>query len=331
MLTSARLPTTFRQGLWASRASLAVQLENVIVNQKNEKSASEKVYGSNPKWISNMRSFGEIAIVARHSDKKARNQLADRGNTVIFIGYSDHHEKDVYKFLNIRSKKPIFSRDVIWFNKTYSKQMGITQVELTAGEEEELIDAEDEEFTEDEGIFGPPQPVTMDDHIDHQVDVSHKVPNPPLIPVPYPKGSRELRILSYGTAPAPKRLARELKGLQSRNIHVAEINRQIQPNKDKEFTMLSAAFNSIAGFDDGRDIPKNYKDVLGHKNQSKWWDSMKKEFHAMESKGVWKIVPLSSMPHGKKIVGNRWVYTEKDDGTYRSRTVFHSGTWEGFH
>jgi Reverse transcriptase (RNA-dependent DNA polymerase) len=34
-----------------------------------------------------------------------------------------------------------------------------------------------------------------------------------------------------------------------------------------------------------------------------------------------KIVPLSSMPHGRKLDGNRWVYTEKDDGTYRSRTV----------
>jgi hypothetical protein len=53
-------------------------MENIIVNWKNEKSASEKVYGSNPKWISNMRSFGEMAVVARHSDKKARNKLADR-------------------------------------------------------------------------------------------------------------------------------------------------------------------------------------------------------------------------------------------------------------
>jgi hypothetical protein len=89
-------------------------LENIIVNQKNEISDSEKVYGSNPKWISNMRSFGEMAIVARHSDQKARSKLAGRGNTVIFIGYSDNHEKDVYKFLNIHTKKPILSRDVIW-------------------------------------------------------------------------------------------------------------------------------------------------------------------------------------------------------------------------
>jgi Reverse transcriptase (RNA-dependent DNA polymerase) len=41
----------------------------------------------------------------------------------------------------------------------------------------------------------------------------------------------------------------------------------------------------------------------------------------MESKGVWKIVPLYSMSHGRKLVGNRWVYAEKDDGTFRSRTA----------
>jgi hypothetical protein len=47
--------------------------------------------------------------------------------------------------------------------------------------------------------------------------------------------------------------------------------------------MLSAAFNSIAGFNDVSDTPKNYKDVLGHKNQAKWWESMKKELNAMET------------------------------------------------
>jgi hypothetical protein len=34
--------------------------------------------------------------------------------------------------------------------------MGITQVEFTASEEEEAIDAEDKEITEEEGLFGPP-------------------------------------------------------------------------------------------------------------------------------------------------------------------------------
>jgi hypothetical protein len=126
MLNSARLTTPFRQGLGASCAILAVHMENIILNKKNEKSASEKVYGSNPKWTSKMRTFGEMAIVGRHSDKMAQNNLADCGNTVIFIGYSDHHEKYVYKFLNIHTKKPILSSNVIWLNKTYLQHMGIT-------------------------------------------------------------------------------------------------------------------------------------------------------------------------------------------------------------
>jgi hypothetical protein len=71
--------------------------------------------------------------------------------------------------------------------------------------------------------------------------------------------------------------------------------------------MLGAAFNSVAVFDDGSGIPKNFKDVLGHKNQKGWWESMKKVFNAMETKGVLDIVQLSSMPSGRKIVGDRWV------------------------
>jgi hypothetical protein len=85
--------------------------------------------------------------------------------------------------------------------------------------------------------------------------------------------------------------------------------------------MLGAEFKSNAGLDDGSGIPKTFKDVLGHKNHWGWWESMKQEFNAMETKGVWEIVPMSSMPAGRKIVGNLWVYSEESDGTLRSRTV----------
>jgi hypothetical protein len=84
--------------------------------------------------------------------------------------------------------------------------------------------------------------------------------------------------------------------------------------------MKQAAYNSVAGFDDGSDTPITYKDVLKQKNQTGWWASMKKEFHAMETKGVWEIVIKSSMLPERKVVGNRCVLTENDDGTLRSRS-----------
>jgi hypothetical protein len=98
----------------------------------------------------------------------------------------------------------------------------------------------------------------------------------PIVPVPYPKASREFRSLQYGTiGPAPKRMTRKLRGLQS-NLHIAYINNQVLPDHDTEYAMLNAAFNSVAGFDDGSDTSKAYKDVLKQKNKTGWWDSMKK-------------------------------------------------------
>jgi hypothetical protein len=130
---------------------------NIIVKEKHQQSTSEKFYGTNPKWISNMRTFGEMAIVARHSDKKIRKKLADRGNTVKFFGYSEFHEKDVYKFWNLATNKTLISRDVIWLNKTYSDPMDITKVNFMTREVvEEEGEAEGEPNEEQEGFFDLP-------------------------------------------------------------------------------------------------------------------------------------------------------------------------------
>jgi hypothetical protein len=57
--------------------------------------------------------------------------------------------------------------------------MAIAQVEITTIEEEEFVPIEDNEIEEEEGLFGPPQPITIDSHVESQVDVSDKVQNQP--------------------------------------------------------------------------------------------------------------------------------------------------------
>jgi Reverse transcriptase (RNA-dependent DNA polymerase) len=52
-----------------------------------------------------------------------------------------------------------------------------------------------------------------------------------------------------------------------------------------------------------------------------WSKAMITEFLNCEEKNAWVIVPKSKVPKGRKIIGNRWVYAEKDDGTFRSHTV----------
>jgi Reverse transcriptase (RNA-dependent DNA polymerase) len=67
--------------------------------------------------------------------------------------------------------------------------------------------------------------------------------------------------------------------------------------------------------------PQSAAQALLSKKSKHWWKAMITEFLNCEEKKAWVIVPKSKVPKGRKIIGNRWVYAEKDDGTYRSRTV----------
>jgi hypothetical protein len=55
----------------------------------------------------------------------------------MFVGYSSIHEKDVYQFMNIATKKTMISSDVIWMNNTFSHHMGISRVDLFSSEVED--------------------------------------------------------------------------------------------------------------------------------------------------------------------------------------------------
>jgi hypothetical protein len=67
--------------------------------------------------------------------------------------------------------------------------------------------------------------------------------------------------------------------------------------------------------------PTTYRDAMRRKDKLQWTSSMHVEFDNMQDKDVWRIVKRADVPHGRKIIGNRWVSALKDDGTYRSRTV----------
>jgi hypothetical protein len=59
--------------------------------------------------------------------------------------------------------------------------------------------------------------------------------------------------------PAPKKMSREHKGIQSNQV--AQSNKEVLPETkeqayQKKFAMIQAAFHSVAGFDDGSDKPK---------------------------------------------------------------------------
>jgi hypothetical protein len=118
-----------------------------------------------------MRTLGEMAIIARHSDKKGRSILAYRVNTVMFVGNSNIHEKDVYQFIIVATKKTMLSRIVIWLNKIYSQHKEIPQVDFITSE----VEYENMEVygLEGEAHVGSPPAIPEDDNIEQLMGVHH--------------------------------------------------------------------------------------------------------------------------------------------------------------
>ena len=98
--------------------------------------------------MKHLRSFGEMAVGAIHEGKKMRSKLDNRGKTCMFVGYADDHSGDVYRFLNINTKRIIMSRDARWLNRIWKhyRMKSIyarKQVELFLDEEEKSIQEEE--------------------------------------------------------------------------------------------------------------------------------------------------------------------------------------------
>jgi hypothetical protein len=39
----------------------------------------------------------------------------------MFVGYTEHHSRDVYRMLNLTTNSIINTQDIIWLNKTYKE------------------------------------------------------------------------------------------------------------------------------------------------------------------------------------------------------------------
>ena len=68
-----------------------------------------------------LKSFGEMAVLAISDGGKMRSKLDTRGRAGIFVGYPDDHAGNVYRLINIQTKKIILSRDVQWLNSFWNK------------------------------------------------------------------------------------------------------------------------------------------------------------------------------------------------------------------
>ena len=141
MLIQAGLEPKHKGELMCEVISTATKLDNIMVRPERTKPPHTLFYGKDAKYAKNLRTLGEMAVVAIHEGKKMRSKLDDRGKTCMFVGYAEDHTKDVYRFLNIHTKRIILSRDIRWLNIIWKRYKDKSiyakrQAELFLDEEE---------------------------------------------------------------------------------------------------------------------------------------------------------------------------------------------------
>ena len=155
MLIQAGIDLKGKGEFWCEVISPSTNLDNIMVRPDRTKPPYTLFYNKDAKFMKHLRTFGEMAVVAIHEGKKMRSKLDNRGKTCMFVGYADNHSGDVYRFLNIHTKRIIMSRDARWLNiiwKHYRMRSiyARKQVELFLDEEERSIEEDSDQQEEEE-------------------------------------------------------------------------------------------------------------------------------------------------------------------------------------
>ena len=303
MLIQAGLEPKYKEEFWCEVISTATKLDNIMVRPERTKPPHTLFYGKDAKYARSLRTFGEMAVVAIHEGKKMRSKLDNRGKTCMFVGYADDHTKDVYRFLNIHTNRIILSRDVRWLNiiwKQYKKKSiyARSRVELFLDEEESSLG--------DEKSFG-------------EISIMEIV-----------EGSE----VDGNNTETQKRLGIDINMIGAREETLGRMRSKTKelPSPTNE-SMERADFTLedwiqetclISAGTSGPTEPKTFKEAWHspvEEERNNWQMAIRKEIKSMIDRGVWRKIDRKNIPNNRRLIGNKWVFKIKRDGTYRARLV----------
>jgi hypothetical protein len=117
-LNNGGLEDSVRTGVWAECARITTFLSNITLIKAKGRCPYQLMFGSKLKLLTSLNIPEEIVIVTTKDDIQGKSK--NRGLTNMFVGYSVVHANDVYRMMNLNSKRIIQTRDAIWLWKRYN-------------------------------------------------------------------------------------------------------------------------------------------------------------------------------------------------------------------
>ena len=193
------------------------------------------------------------------------------------------------------------SRDVIWINKNYGSWKGLTSTSTT------LIPIDDDD-DDDEAA------VTADRTI---IDASNDT-------AIQDKAIRELRKLQFTSGGGNPTADIELNRLSTQNQETGrEMAEAATDVLDFSLIAKDTLLKTVKP-EKKNNEPKGFKEAYFHQDpvqRENWRKAIKKEFHDMNQRGVWRHRKRSEIPGDRRCVKCKWVFKIKRNGVYRARLV----------
>ena len=85
--------------------------------------------------------------------------------------------------------------------------------------------------------------------------------------------------------------------------------------------VVTNALGSFSGGGSKEKITNTFKEAMTLPQAARWKVASDKEIASLKKHGVYELVPITTVPDGRKAVGVRWVYKIKADEVYKGRLV----------
>ena len=289
MLIQAGLESKYKGEFWCEVISTAAKLDNIMVRPERTKPPHTLFYGKDAKYIRCLRTLGEMAVIAIHEGKKMRSKLDDRGKTCMVVGYADDHLCDVYRLLNIHTKRTIMSRDVRWLNIIWNQNRKKSNY---ARRQVELFLDEEERSLEDERSFGESsiEEIEEESESDGNNTETQK------------KLGIDINMIGarVDTLGRTRSETKELSSPTNESMERADLTMEDWIQE----TCLISAMTS------GPTEPKTFQETWHYpiqRERDNWRFAMRKEIKSMIDRGVWRKIDRKNIPKNRRLIGNKWV------------------------
>lgn len=329
MLKHANLPLRF----WDAAVLTACYLRNRLPVRSNKQSPHELMNGSKP-ILSHLRVWGCICYALIDEKDPHRYKLLPTSLKGIFVGYCE--SKTQYRVYIpskpgpnkiIISANVQFQEDQFWdWNKSSNEQFGTL------------------DMPEVSTLPPDSNPLNPNHNYTSEVVDRPNITNEPISPALASQGSSHVpslpnspnqgssHIPSLPNSPTMSHLqfsddsscSSSSSSSESQNSHESDQNLTVLRRSNrvrKPIAPRSAWQPRSNALYVGGDaiIPKSYSEAIIGVDRIKWQEAIKDELQSLREKNVFSFV--THVPHDRKPIGSRWIFSIKADGRYKARLV----------